>query len=58
MQRSEIIRRAIELGRLHGFVTFNQLNELASPTTVATPEDIEALLNALSDAGINIVEDD
>ena len=58
MQRSEIIRRAIELGRLRGFVTFNQLNELASPTNVATPEAIEALLNALSDAGINIVEDD
>jgi hypothetical protein len=57
MQRSEIIRKAVELSRQGGFVTFDQLNELL-PSTTTAPEDIEAVMAALSDAGINIVEDD
>jgi Sigma-70 factor, region 1.1 len=38
MPRSEIIRKAIELGRPRGFVTFDQLNELL-PSTTTAPED-------------------
>jgi RNA polymerase primary sigma factor len=57
MRRSEIIRKAIELGRPNGFVTFNQLDELLRSETMA-PEDIETLFEALSDEGINVVEDD
>jgi hypothetical protein len=38
-----------------GFVTFNQLNELL-PSTTTAPEDIEALLEALSDEGIHVIE--
>jgi RNA polymerase primary sigma factor len=57
MPSSDIIRKAIELGRQRGFVTFGELNELL-PSTTAAPEDIEALLAALSDEGINLVEDD
>jgi Sigma-70 factor, region 1.1 len=55
--RNEIIRKAIELGRMHGFVTFDQLNELLPSDTTAA-EDIEALMAALSDEGINVVEGD
>jgi RNA polymerase primary sigma factor len=55
--RNEIVRKAIELGRLHGFVSFDQLNELL-PSTTATPEDIESLLEALSDEGIDVIEGD
>jgi sigma-70-like protein len=59
MRRSEIIRKAIELGRINGFVTFNQLDELLrSGADIAAPEDIEALMEALSDEGINILEDE
>jgi Sigma-70 factor, region 1.1 len=57
--RNEIVRKAIELGRPHGFVTFDQLDELLRVETQAetmAPEDIEALLGALSDEGINVVE--
>jgi RNA polymerase primary sigma factor len=51
MLRRDIIRKAIELGRQHGFVTFDQLDELLpSPTTAS--EDIEAVMEALSDEGI------
>jgi RNA polymerase primary sigma factor len=50
-------RKAIELGRPNGFVTFNQLDELLRSETMA-PEDIETLFEALSDEGINVVEDD
>jgi RNA polymerase primary sigma factor len=51
----DVIRNAIELGRQKGFVTFDELNELLPATTTA-PEDIEAVMAALSDEGINVVE--
>ena len=57
MLRRDIIRKAIELGRLRGFVTFDELNELL-PSTTSAPEDIEAILEAISREGINVVEDD
>jgi hypothetical protein len=55
MERQGMIQKVIELGRLRGFVTFDQLNELL-PSATTEPEDIEALMAALSDAGINIVD--
>ena len=57
MPRSDIVRKAIALGRDKGFVTFNELNELW-PSTLTEPEDIEAVLKALNDEGINVVEDE
>jgi len=56
MERQGIIQKVIELGRLRGFVTFNQLNELL-PSATTEPEDIEALMEALSDEGINLVDE-
>ena len=55
MERKGTIPKVIELGRLRGFVTFDQLNELL-PSATTAPEDIEALMEALSDAEINIVD--
>jgi hypothetical protein len=55
MELQSMIRRAIELGRPKGFITFDQLNELV-PSTTTAPEDIEAIMEALSDEGINIVD--
>jgi RNA polymerase primary sigma factor len=57
MQRSEIIRKAVELGRQRGFVTFNQLNELL-PSTATAPGDIEAVMEALRDEKLSVVDDD
>jgi hypothetical protein len=57
MPSSDIVRKAIELGRDRGFVTFNELNELL-PSTMTAPEDIEAVMMALSDEGINVIEDE
>ena len=56
MQRQKMIRAAVELGRRTGFVTFEQLNQLL-PAATAEPEDIEAIMLALSDEGINLIED-
>ena len=56
MPRGDIIRRVIEFGRQRGFVTFGELNELLPSTTA--PEDIEAVMTALSDEGIHVIEDD
>ena len=57
MDLSAIIRKAIEIGDQHGFVTFDQINELM-PSSVHRfePEAIEALLEALSDRGIDVRE--
>ena len=57
MWRSEFVRKAVELGRLKGFVTFDELDKLL-PSSTTAPEDIEAVLGALSEEGINVVEDD
>ena len=57
MDLSAIIRRAIEIGHRHGFITFDQINELMpSSAHRFEPEAIEALLDALSDRGIDVRE--
>ena len=57
MLQRDMIRRAIELGRLTGEITFDQLNDLLSSATTE-PEDIETIMQALSDEGINVIEGD
>ncbi|WP_426410080.1 RNA polymerase sigma factor region1.1 domain-containing protein [Bradyrhizobium ganzhouense] len=57
MRLQDAIRKALELGRPAGVVTFDQLNNLL-PSTTMTPEDIETVMMALSDEGINLVESD
>ena len=57
MDLSAVIRRAIEIGERHGFITFDQLNELVpSSAHRFESEAIEALLEALSDRGIDVRE--
>jgi hypothetical protein len=57
MDLSAIIRRAIEIGDRHGFITFDQINELMPSSAYRLePEAIEALLGALSDRGIDVRE--
>jgi Sigma-70 factor, region 1.1 len=55
MELQTMIRRAVELGRPNGFITFDQLNELV-PSATTAPENIEAIMEALSNEGINIVD--
>jgi hypothetical protein len=50
MNTTEIIRRAIEIGKASGEITFDQVNELC-PAGMA-PEVVEQLF----EAGINVVE--
>ncbi|XUM20412.1 RNA polymerase sigma factor region1.1 domain-containing protein [Bradyrhizobium oligotrophicum S58] len=56
MRVSEIIRRAIEIGERKGRITFDELNAICSGSTVE-PEDIERIIQALSDAEIWLEED-
>ena len=52
-----IIRQAVEIGDQHGFITFDQINELIPPSAHRLePEAIEALLDALSAHGIHVRE--
>lgn len=56
MDLSAIIRRAIEIGERRGFVTFDELNKLL-PSNTTQPEDIEAVMEVLSDHGIHVRDD-
>lgn len=56
MKLAELIRRAIALAEPTGTLTFDQLNELVPPDQT-DPEDIEALMSALSDADIQLADD-
>lgn len=56
MNLPEVIRRAIEIGKLDGRITFDELNKLCEGA-VLDPKDIERILNALSEVGIWIEED-
>jgi hypothetical protein len=55
MKLAELIRQAIAIAEPTGTITFDQLDELV-PSDQTEPEDIEALLSALSDADIQLVE--
>jgi RNA polymerase primary sigma factor len=56
MKLPEIIRTAIETGHWNGFVTFEQFNEWV-PAATTGPEDIEELMLALSEEGIDVRDD-
>jgi len=56
MGLQEIIRKAIEIGNRTGFITFDQLNEICDGNSLG-PEDVEAVMVALSEAEINVTDD-
>ena len=56
MELQNLIRRVIEIGHRRGFITFDQINELM-PSTKIAPEDIEALMEALSAEEIQVTEE-
>jgi hypothetical protein len=55
MDWSETVRKAAIIAEATGHITFDQLNELVPAKTES--EDIEALMSALSDAGIWIADE-
>jgi len=55
MHVSDIIRRAIETGERKGWITFDELNQIYQGSTVES-EDIERIIEALSNAGIRLEE--
>jgi hypothetical protein len=56
MDWSEVIEKAIVLSAGTGYLTFDQVNGLITEPVKAEPEDVEALLTALSDKGIRVGE--
>jgi ClpX C4-type zinc finger/Sigma-70 factor, region 1.1 len=57
MRLEEIIEKAVGIGKRSGFITFDELNELCDGEPKLEPEDIEALFAALSDAEINVTDE-
>ncbi|MGJ4917202.1 RNA polymerase sigma factor region1.1 domain-containing protein [Bradyrhizobium sp. HKCCYLRH2060] len=56
MQMSDIIRTAIAIGERKGWITFDELNEIC-PGAEVGPEDIERIMEALSNGGIRLEEE-
>jgi ClpX C4-type zinc finger/Sigma-70 factor, region 1.1 len=56
MELQKIIQAAIEIGNRTGFITFDQINELCPAES--EPEDIETLMAALRDEGIQVTDDE
>jgi RNA polymerase primary sigma factor len=55
MDWTEVVRKAVIMAETAGYITFDQLNELI-PHNVE-PEDVEAIMTALSDRDIWIAEE-
>jgi hypothetical protein len=55
MELEKIVRMAREISGRTGVITFEQLNELCPKEL--KPEDVEALLEALRDGGIQIIDE-
>ena len=53
---NQAVQRACEAAEQIGEITFDQLNALL-PAVQFTPEQIEQVLNRLSENGIQLVED-
>jgi RNA polymerase primary sigma factor len=51
-----IARKLIALGKSRGYVTYDEINRLLPADELST-EEIDATMNLLTDAGINIVEE-
>src|ERR1700749_3646809 len=49
------VKKMIKRAKKHGFVTFDQLNEVL-PSDTTSPEQIEDIMSMLSDMGINVSE--
>ena len=52
-----LVKKLISSGKIKGFLTFDDVNKVL-PVEVFAPDIIDGALNALSDAGITIVEND
>jgi len=63
MRMSEIIQRAIELGKQTGRISFGDLDRITSSLIPADGlelqhREIEMILNSLNEAGIHVEEDE
>jgi hypothetical protein len=56
MDWSETIRKAARLAQPKGYITFFELDQIL-PRTVQSPKQIESLLTALSEEGIEVEEE-
>jgi RNA polymerase primary sigma factor len=56
MRDKEIFEELVELGKRRGVITYDEINE-ALPAEFFSPEEMEDLMELLSDMGIKVVED-
>ncbi len=57
MKESDIFEEIVNLGKLRGVLTYDEINE-ALPPEFFTPEELEDLMDVLSDKGIKVVDYD
>ena len=54
-ERYDEVRQLMEIGKEKGYLLYDEVNELLPPT-ITTSDELDELFNALSDAGIAVVD--
>ncbi|RJR16100.1 MAG: hypothetical protein C4581_10610, partial [Nitrospiraceae bacterium] len=57
MKEKDVFDEIIEVGKKRGVLTYDEINE-ALPSEFFTPDEIEDLMDLLSDMGVRIVDSD
>ena len=57
MKEKDIFDELIEVGKRRGQLTYDEINE-ALPSEFFTPDEIEDLMDLLSDMGVRIIDAD
>lgn len=57
MKERDIFEEIVNLGKKRGKLTYDEINE-ALPSEYYSPEEIEDLIDVLSDMGVRVVDED
>lgn len=57
MKERDIFEEIVSLGKKRGKLTYDEINE-ALPSEYYSPEEIEDLIDVLSDMGVRVVDED
>jgi len=57
MKEKDVFDEIIEVGKRRGVLTYDEINE-ALPSEFFTPDEIEDLMDLLSDMGVRIVDEE
>jgi RNA polymerase primary sigma factor len=54
-ERHDEVRQLLEMGKQHGYLLYDEVNELL-PADIATSDQLDEVFNAFGHAGIEVVD--